>query len=203
MKKFVFVAALALAGVCSAQNPSPSGQSGLQLGQGFDLTLPQDSARSGTSLSSPAPASRSAAQTTPAQSSSSPATSDAKSTGSLSYVEGSIWVLTFVKTKAGMSDDYFNSISASLKPVYEEEKRKKMILNYKILSADPGDNPDFNVIIMVEYPSTTAVEGSRDRIEPILDKIIGPNSSRRELATKRQDVREILGTKMMREIWLK
>lgn len=102
-----------------------------------------------------------------------------------------------------MTADYFNSISASLKPVYEEEKRKKMILNYKILNADSPDDRDFNVIIMVEYPNVAAVEGSRDRIEPIIDKIIGPATSRRELATKRQDVRDILATKRMREIWLK
>ena len=121
----------------------------------------------------------------------------------MSYVEGSIWVLTFVKTKSGLTEDYFKSISASLKPTYEEEKKQKMILDYKILSADSAEDRDFNVIIMVEYPSLAALEGSRDRIEQILDKVIGPSASRRELATKRQDVREILATKMMREIWLK
>lgn len=102
-----------------------------------------------------------------------------------------------------MTADYFKSISASLKPVYEEEKRKKMILNYKILNAESPDDRDFNVIIMVEYPNAAAVEGSRDRIEPIVVKIIGPDSARRELAIKRQDVRDILATKKMREIWLK
>jgi hypothetical protein len=189
MKKVALVAALALARVCSGQSPSPFGQSGLQLGQGLDLTQPQKPAP----VSSPA----AAVQTTTAPS------SDSKNPEALSYVEGSIWVLTFVKTKPGMTADYFNSISASLKPVYEEEKRKKMILNYKILNADSPDDRDFNVIIMVEYPNAAAVEGSRDRIEPIVDKIIGPAAARRELATKRQDVRDILATKRMREIWLK
>src|SRR5262245_19412115 len=207
MKKVVFVATLVLARVCSGQSPSPSGQSGLQLGQGFDLTQPQNSARSGISISSPAPVSSpaAAAQTTlPPSSESQPTQTsrDPKNPESMSYVEGSIWVLTFVKTKPGMTADYFNSISASLKPVYEEEKRKKMILNYKILNADSPDDRDFNVIIMVEYPNVAAVEGSCDRIEPIIDKIIGPATSRRELATKRQDVRDILATKRMREIWL-
>lgn len=208
MRKLVFVAALALARVCSGQSPNPPGQSGLQLAQGFDLTQPQNSSRSDRSLPSPAPVSSpaAAAQTTPASSSESrptQASQDSKSPESISYVEGSIWVLTFVKTKPGLTADYFKSISASLKPVYEEEKRKKMILNYKILNADAPDDRDFNVIIMVEYPNAAAVEGSRERIEPIIDKIIGPDNARRELAAKRQDVREILATKKMREIWLK
>ena len=112
-------------------------------------------------------------------------------------------MLTFVKTKPGQTEDYFKSISASLKPIYEEEKKQKMILDYKILNADSADDRDFNVIIMVEYPNMGALEGSREKVEPIIDKIIGPGNARRDLATKRQDVREILATKMMREIWLK
>jgi len=121
----------------------------------------------------------------------------------MSYVEGSIWVLTFIKTKPGSAEDYFKSISASLKPVYEEEKKHKMILDYKILSADATDDRDFNVIIMVEYPNMAALEGSRERVEPILDKIIGSGDARRAMATKRLDIREILASKTMREIWLK
>ena len=122
----------------------------------------------------------------------------------MSYVEGSIWTLTFVKTKPGQIDDYFKSISASLKPAYEEAKKQKVILNYKILSTNvSAEDRDFNVIIMVEYPNIAALESSRERIEPILNKIIGSATARRDLVTKRQDVRDILATKMMREIWLK
>lgn len=122
----------------------------------------------------------------------------------MSYVEGSIWTLTFVKTKPGQTDDYFKSISASLKPAYEEAKKQKVILNYKILSTNvSAEDRDFNVIIMVEYPNMAALESSRERIEPILNKIIGSATARRDLVTKRQDVRDILATKMMREIWLK
>src|SRR4051794_20083316 len=201
MKKIFFIAALALARLCFAQTPSPAAPSGWQLGQGFDPTLPRGSARSGVSVSTPAPVSSPAASSSEA--SSSPTSRDRKSSESMSYVEGSIWMLTFVKTKSGSTDDYFKSISASLKPLYEEEKKQKMILDYKILNADSAEDRDFNVIIMVEYPNMATLQGSRERFEPMIDKIIGPAAARRDLATKRQDVREILATKMMREIWLK
>ena len=128
---------------------------------------------------------------------------DRKNSVAASYAEGSIWTLTFVKTKSGLSDEYFKSISASLKPIFEEEKKQKMILDYKILSAAPSDDRDFNVIIMAEYPNMSALDGSRERVEPIVDKIVGPAQARRELATRRGDIREILATKTMREIWLK
>jgi len=213
--RIVFVAALVLARVSPAQSPSPTGaQNGWQLGQGFDLTLPLSSPTPAASVSTPAPTSSPAGaivQTEPAASSnprvseSAPAqtTRDRKSSGTISYVQGSIWTLTFVKTKSGLNDEYFKSISASLKPIYEEAKKQKMILDYKILSTDASDGRDFNVIIMVEYPNVSALDGSRERIEPIIDKIIGPTQARRDLATRRGDIREILATKTMREVWLK
>jgi len=108
--------------------------------------------------------------------------------------------MTFIKTKAGSTNDYLKSITASLKPIYEEEKKRKIILDYKILRND-GDM-DFNVVILVEYPSPAALENLRERTEPIVDKIIGPADKRRDLAAKRIDIREIVASKTMREISL-
>ena len=112
-------------------------------------------------------------------------------------------MLTFVKTRSGLTDDYFKSITGSLKPVYEEEKKQKLILDYKILSGDAAGEHDFNVILMVEYPNLAALDGLREKTEPIIEKIIGPTEERRDMAMKRLDTREILATKTMREIWLK
>jgi hypothetical protein len=116
------------------------------------------------------------------------------------YTEGASWVMTFVKTKAGSTDDYLKSIIASLKPIYDEEKKQKIILDYKILRND-GDM-DFNVVILVEYSNPGALENLRERTEPIVDKILGPADKRREVGAKRSDIREILASKTMREISL-
>jgi len=194
--KIFFVAAFALARISAGQTPSATApQTEWQLGPPFEVKIPTSSATPGVSNRTAA-----AASATPAGS---PIARDRKSISAMSYVEGSIWVLTFVKIKPGLTEDYFTSISASLKPIYEEEKKQKMILDYKILSADAADDRDFNVIIMVEYPNQAALEGSRERVQPILDKIVGPDEARRAMATKRSDVREILASKTMREIWLK
>jgi hypothetical protein len=129
----------------------------------------------------------------------------AKSTGGSSapYTEGSVWVLTMIKTKAGLSDEYFKQISGTVKPVYEEEKKQKIILDYKILEGDAMGPRDFNVLILVEYANMAAFDGLRDKMDPILAKVMGSEDQRRDLAVKRLDIREILGTKTMREITLK
>lgn len=119
------------------------------------------------------------------------------------YAEGPVWTLTMIRTKAGMDDDYLKQISGSVKPVYEEEKKQKIILDYKILQGDAMGPHDYNLIIMVQYPNMAALDGLRDKMDPIVEKVMGSEDQRRATAVKRLDIREILGTKTMREITLK
>jgi hypothetical protein len=119
------------------------------------------------------------------------------------YVEGPVWALTFVKTKAGLDDEYFRQISQTVKPVYETAKTQKIILDYKVLTGDAIGMNDANIIIMVEYPNMAAFDGLREKMDPILEKAMGSEDQRRNMAVKRLDIREILGTKTMREITLK
>ena len=132
---------------------------------------------------------------------------DSSSTGknetNIPYTEGPVWTLTMIKTRAGLDDDYFRQISGTVKPVYEEEKKQKIILDYKILTGDSFGPADYNIIIMVEYPNMAALDGLRDKMDPIVAKVMGNADQRRATAVKRLDVREILGTKTMREITLK
>ena len=108
-----------------------------------------------------------------------------------------------IKTKTGLSDDYFRQISQSVKPVYEEEKKQKLILDYKILDGDATSPQDYNILIMVQYPNMAALDGLRDKTDPIIEKVMGSEDQRRATAVKRLDIREILGVKTMREITLK
>jgi hypothetical protein len=119
------------------------------------------------------------------------------------YTEGPVWTLTMVKTKTGLSDEYLKQITGTVKPVYDEEKKQKIILDYKILEGDAMGPQDFNLLILVEYPNMAALDGLRDKMDPIVEKVMGPEDQRRATAVKRLDVREILGTKTMREITLK
>jgi len=133
------------------------------------------------------------------------ATSPAKATNGSGapYTEGSVWVLSMIKTKTGLSDEYLKQITGTVKPVYEEAKKQKIILSYKILSGDSSNPNDFNILILVEYPNWAAFDTLRDKMDPLLTKAMGSEEQRKDMAVKRLDVREILGTKTMREITLK
>ncbi len=130
-------------------------------------------------------------------------TSTTKNSSMAPYTEGPVWTITMVRTKAGMDDDYLKAISKSVKPIYDEEKKQKIILDYKILNGDASGAQDFNILIMVQYPNMAALDGLRDKMDPIIERVMGSEDQRRATAVKRLDIREILGTKTMREITLK
>jgi hypothetical protein len=108
-----------------------------------------------------------------------------------------------IKTKAGLGDEYLKQITGSVKPVYDEERKQKVILDYKILNGEASGPQDFNILILVEYPNWAAFDNLRNKMDPIVEKAMGTEDQRRETAVKRLDIREILGTKTMREITLK
>jgi hypothetical protein len=140
-----------------------------------------------------------------AQSPPATATTTIKATGGSSapYTEGGVWLLSMIKTKTGLTDEYFKQITGTVKPVYDEAKKQKLILDYKILDGEASDHHDFNILIMVEYPNMAALDGLRDKMDPLLAKVMGSEDQRKDMAVKRLDIREILGTKTMREITLK
>jgi hypothetical protein len=119
------------------------------------------------------------------------------------YTEGPVWDITMVKTKPGMGDDYLKGLGQTLKGAMEEQKKQGIIMDYKVLLGDTSNRDDFNILIMVEYKNMAAFDGLREKTDPIMAKVVGNQDAQRQMAVKRLDVREILGTKTMREVTLK
>ena len=118
------------------------------------------------------------------------------------YTEGSVWQVTMVHTKPGMSDDYLKGLQKSLKSTLEEQKKQGLIVSYRILLGQAATPGDFDIINMVEYKNMAGLDGLREKTEPIAAKLIGNDDQQRQAAMKRAEIREIVGTKIMREITL-
>lgn len=119
------------------------------------------------------------------------------------YTEGSVWQITMVRTKPGMTDDYLKGLAKNLKAVLEEEKKQGLVVSYKILLGDASTPSDFNIINMVEHKDMAALDNLREKTDPIFTKIVGGEQQIREGAMKRAEIRDVVGSKLMREITLK
>lgn len=118
------------------------------------------------------------------------------------YTEGSVWQVTMIHTKPGMSDDYLKSLAKNLKVALEEEKKQGLILSYKVLMGEASTPGDFDIMNMVEYKDMAALDGLREKSDPIAQKTLGSQDQRRQTAVKRSEIRDIVGSKLMREITL-
>jgi hypothetical protein len=119
------------------------------------------------------------------------------------YTEGTVWNITMVKTKYGMTDDYLKGLAKTFKGTLDEAKKQDLILDYKILLGDAATPHDFDILLMVESKNMAEFDGAREKFDPIAKKIEGSVEQQKQTAVKRLDLREILGAKLMREITLK
>ncbi len=119
------------------------------------------------------------------------------------YTEGPVWNITMVKAKAGMGDEYLKSLAKTLKLSLEEAKKQNLILDYKILLGNAATPQDFDILLMVESKNMAALDNTREKFDPIARKIVGTTDQQQAMAVKRLDIREIMGSKLMREITLK
>jgi hypothetical protein len=119
------------------------------------------------------------------------------------YTEGPVWNITMVKTKSGMTDEYLKGLAKSLKGTLEEAKKQNLVLDYKILLGNAATPQDFDILILVESKNMAAQDNAREKFDPITRKVVGTTDQQQAMAVKRLDIREIIGTKLMREITLK
>jgi len=119
------------------------------------------------------------------------------------YKEGSVWTVTFVKVKPGMVDTYLRDLGANRKKLMEQAKKDGLILSERLLSGDATGREDFDLILMVEFKNWAAFDGLSDKFRALAEKMVGSEDKQVQMMTKRTEVREIVGTKTMQEIFLR
>src|SRR6266446_411204 len=113
------------------------------------------------------------------------------------YTEGPVWNITMVKTKYGMTDDYLKGLAKTFKGTLEEAKKQNLILDYKILIGGAANPQDFDILLMTSSKNMAALDNAREKFDPIAQKIEGSPDEQRATATKRLEIREIVGGKLM------
>ena len=119
------------------------------------------------------------------------------------YAQGSIWTVTFVRVKPGMSSQYLGDLASTWKQVMDEARKQQLIVSYKILGGNPGNREDWDLMLLVESKNWAAFDGADDKFDAIVEKLVGPEKKQVEMMVKRSDVRETLGTRNLQEIIFK
>jgi hypothetical protein len=120
------------------------------------------------------------------------------------YTEGPIWRVQLIRVKPTQMDAYLTSLRQSTKPLIEEEKKQGMIVDYKVFLKQTKNSPeDWDIAVAIEYKNYAAMDGQAAKGEMIRDKILGGKAQGLQLNEKRSEIREIVSSDLLQEIFLK
>ena len=119
------------------------------------------------------------------------------------YTEGTVWDVSFIRTKAPYFDDYLTNLNNGWRKVMDEAKKEGLIVSYKILSSNTVNPDDWDLMLMIEYKNMAVFDNLRDKMEEIQKNLFGTQQSMKEAGVKRNELREILGDKLTRELMFK
>jgi hypothetical protein len=120
------------------------------------------------------------------------------------YTEGPIWRVQLIRVKPTQMDAYLTSLRQATKPLIEEEKKTGMIVDYKIFLKETKNNPeDWDICVAIEYKNHAAMDGLAAKAEAARDKVMGGKAQAQQLGEKRAEIREIVSSELLQEIFLK
>ena len=123
------------------------------------------------------------------------------------FEDGTVWSLTFVRTVANKTDDYLNGLANTWVASMEEAKKEGLIVDYKILQGNAANKDDYNLVLMIENKNLAAFDPDKQRddafdaIEKTVKDKMGDKFD--ATVTNYENIRDLQGTKIMREIHLK
>jgi hypothetical protein len=115
---------------------------------------------------------------------------------------GSVWTVAFIRMKPGMETAYLNYIATDWKKEQEALKKDGQTLSYKVLTTEPHNPGDFNIMLLTEYKDLATMEANDKKADDLAQKVVGSDETQMEGYRKRLEIREVLGDRLAREIVL-
>ncbi len=118
------------------------------------------------------------------------------------YRNGSVWSIGFIQMKPGMDTAYLNYVAGDWKREQEALKRDGQIISYKVLQTEGHSPTDFNLMLMTEYKDLATMEANETKADNLLQTVIGTDEKQMQGYRERLQIREVMGTRLAREIVL-
>ena len=116
--------------------------------------------------------------------------------------DGSVVVLTFVRTRTGQDLAYLDALADTWKKQQEALKNEGIILSYKVWQGNAASEDDFNIILMSEYKDFRVMEENADKQTVILQTIARETQTSAQVLSD-DKVREFFGVRTGRTIVLR
>ena len=118
------------------------------------------------------------------------------------YHNGSVWQISFIQIKPGMDTAYLTYLTTDWKRENEALKKDGQILSYKVITTEGHSSTDWNIMLMVEYKDLATMEANETKADNLAQTVIGNDEKQMQGYRDRLQIREVMGTRLAREIIL-
>jgi hypothetical protein len=119
------------------------------------------------------------------------------------YTDGPVINVSYIKIKPGMFDAYMKWVATERKTLMDEYKKAGIILDWRVYGAQAKGPNEPDLILTVTYKNMAAFDGLEDRQDVILKKVAGSLDKATAASIKREEMREVLGGELLRELIVK
>lgn len=120
------------------------------------------------------------------------------------YDVGQVWRVTYYRIKPGQGEAFWKDIRDNMKPVYESLKKESMISDYKVWTNVTTDSPgDWDVAVGLMFANYAAIDQLDAKAATTVAKHYGSRDAMIEAGKKRTELREVVASKLAREVTLK
>ena len=117
------------------------------------------------------------------------------------YDLGPVWRVTYYHMKPGQAEAFWKDFRENLKPVYEAVKKEGMITDYKVWGNITTDSPgDWDVAVGLLFPNYAALDQIDAKAATISAKHYGSREAMIEAGKKRNEIREVVSSRLAREL---
>jgi len=117
------------------------------------------------------------------------------------YDVGPVWRVTYYHIKPGQGDAFWKDFRENLKPVFDAVKKEGMISDYKVWYNVTTDSPnDWDIAVGILVPNYAAIDQLDAKAATISIKHYGSRDAMLDAAKKRAEIREVVMSKLAREV---
>lgn len=93
-------------------------------------------------------------------------------------------------------------LATDWKKEQEALKAEGLILSYKVLETEGHTPGDWNLMLMTEFKDLASLEANEAKADAVTQRVIGNDEKMMQGYKERAEIREVLGSRLAREIIL-
>jgi hypothetical protein len=119
------------------------------------------------------------------------------------YTEGGVTDVQFIRVKPGHFDEYMAFLAGPYKQLMDAQMKAGVITGWGIHQSDSRDEKDWNIALTTRYKNMAALDNLADRVDPITKQVYGSLEKSSDAMVKRNEMRDIIGNRLLRELTVK